>query len=1448
MILFYEPDSVLKSLDQYNLRDAYNKKKQRLQQFPRFDFEHGSATTRNGNRLLELRRDENIAFRLHSQVIGKMECDILELLRVFPMDFHGEQLEIQLGKLSSKLSEEELMSWAKAELTKVNQAPQENTITRDPLPPELLKWFNIERWQTAGAQDPLGLTVYETKRWRENIREALKTSRLSEIHRELSRFYFDEQDSYEQDNQKPDQKKTHIERDQDYYQLDVGDWGILCHYRKEPKADLRKLTLIAIYLGNGDKKQWACEVKRLYENHDAAMYPLPKAYPGILLCRENAENAGNGGSYNKWLETEKEGTTANLAMSGEEMDILYRLTGGEMPFFINGPAGSGKSTILHYLFVHFWKHKIDNNLPGDLLFITLSETLLSKAKAVVKEILNLELSCLPDTKHGLQEEERLESSFCAFREILRKIIGPDVATAYPPGREIDFEAFKELFHPPKDKPRFDTRFYYLGKHHKEISAELCWHIIRSYIKGYSADGQMTPEQFGQLRQQGVFVSQEDYRTVYEEVWPWYDRLTASGRSAADRYWDQQDLARKVLNNLIVSPVTSWPEGLRNVAAIFCDEAQDFTGVELNIVQRLSMLTRYDLKYQRMMPFAFAGDPMQSLNPSGFRWEDLRASMYRNLVQEKNSNCQVWIESLHLNYRSPKEITYLANQIQLVRGYIFRESMRAQTPQSSDAGTPPMLYLFDKEKTRLSPEELKHLSGSIILLPCSAGHEDKLIGNYPILKQIKDNDPNQQFMSVMTAKGLDIQKVIVFAFGEKLFPQKLDLNASEDIARAYAFNQVYVAVTRATSQLMIMETHSGYEHLWKVLDEDETRVKCLADAAISDERRAEWKTNLSQLKLRQSGMSGFVDMNDDQIRKQAEDFEAGARDTQDSELMSRAELWYRQAGDNDKALYCRALSNKYKGDFEAAANLLRDRADVNRAELVDCLWQGRMWKELCDPKLSVAAGKRAVAQFMKDKTVTLKAVTDFLSKTDEVSQLPLGGFWQEELFSRLCDFALAQQTLMPTQKMDMASLSEYLLRNQHAAPSVQKAIGHLCVLLNEWEKARRLDLPRESLSGDDLLQINAHIAPWPDYILDCWKLKERGGRECFAQRWRKNDFTDASLDDEKRDAAIQLFIDNGMNREALDFVVKHRYAKAWQLFKRHDNFSIEMAILKIILNDPYPDWGLCKKVLSNVSHLMCQADNIRELLDLIAKVSSSRKISTDSKQEFDAILLDICKSHCDWFESKDDFTRAAAAFEKIGLGKNLSELGEFLIQYYKSDLAKRDIAASIYTRGRRITAEYEGAKNPGGEVLASYRNGSAIKLSSWGYPPEQIDLLWKNASKEFLRPSYTPTGESSLERIDCSSEGEWKKDPLRVEIHREEIDIYHKSVLRYCLLFIEKKDPQEVILAGDRHIRLEIGKEQLIPLGNNSDEVKLVLQEKSVIQIKHRSWQAACELRLSDYWD
>ena len=103
------------------------------------------------------------------------------------------------------------MSWAKAELTKVNQAPQENTITRDPLPPELLKWFNIERWQTAGAQDPLGLTVYETKRWRENIREALKTSRLSEIHRELSRFYFDEQDSYEQDNQKPDQKKTHIE-------------------------------------------------------------------------------------------------------------------------------------------------------------------------------------------------------------------------------------------------------------------------------------------------------------------------------------------------------------------------------------------------------------------------------------------------------------------------------------------------------------------------------------------------------------------------------------------------------------------------------------------------------------------------------------------------------------------------------------------------------------------------------------------------------------------------------------------------------------------------------------------------------------------------------------------------------------------------------------------------------------------------------------------------------------------------------------------------------------------------------------------------------------------------------------------------------------------------------------------------------------------------------------
>ena len=523
MILFYETKAVLEDLKQKNLYDAYYRWRQRLEQFKRIDSFAFHLSRPGGNRLHEFGGENSIAVRLHTiDIDEKTTCDILELLRVFTRDFHGEQLEIQLEKLHSYLSDDELKPWAQKEAAKRLQKQQESVSPMEPLPSELLEWFNVGEWQSAGKRDPMDLTVYETKLWRKDVQGAIRHNLLAQIHTALSVFYLEEQD-----------KVKTIRRDGNFYAVDIpGGWSILCNYRHET-GERRELYLLGIFdpTSGVKKPEWLQKISKNYDDRESTLFPLPKSYPGLLLYEEepqtvNGKVGTDGRFYEIWFETEKEGAKANLAMSGEEMAVLHELTAGALPTFINGPAGSGKSTILHYLFVHFWNHKIKKNLPQDLLFITLSKTLLGKAQEVVSEILRLEFSS--ENCQIPQEDKCLASSFGAFRDILKKIIGPDTSD-YLPEHEIDFEAFKELFNnaPNNRSSRFPSRVYYRGQwHNRKITAELCWHIIRSYIKGYSVDGQITPEQFRQLRQNGVFVSPDDYRIVYEEVWPWYSRLTS----------------------------------------------------------------------------------------------------------------------------------------------------------------------------------------------------------------------------------------------------------------------------------------------------------------------------------------------------------------------------------------------------------------------------------------------------------------------------------------------------------------------------------------------------------------------------------------------------------------------------------------------------------------------------------------------------------------------------------------------------------------------------------------------------------------------------------------------------------------------------------------------------------------------------------------------------------
>jgi hypothetical protein len=108
------------------------------------------------------------------------------------------------------------------------------------------------------------------------------------------------------------------------------------------------------------------------------------------------------------------------------------------------------------------------------------------------------------------------------------------------------------------------------------------------------------------------VTEDIYKKVYDNVWQSYQE-----HKKKKLLWDDQDLARYVLKNNLVKALFS---------AIFCDETQDFTRIELEIIYRLSIYSERKMPSNLIskIPFAFAGDELQTLNPTGFNWNALTA--------------------------------------------------------------------------------------------------------------------------------------------------------------------------------------------------------------------------------------------------------------------------------------------------------------------------------------------------------------------------------------------------------------------------------------------------------------------------------------------------------------------------------------------------------------------------------------------------------------------------------------------------------------------------------------------------------------------------------------------------------------------------------------------------------------------------------------------------------
>ncbi len=683
-----------------------------------------------------------------------------------------------------------------------------------------------------------------------------------------------------------------------------------------------RLLLISVESDPGAKRELAERVAlRLggeRATDDAVLRESRRAYPALLLADDDL-----------WIQTQKE-TVAWMALSPEESEVLDKARRSDHPFplFINGRAGSGKSTILQYLFadlLFFYVARPEARTAMEApIYLTANADLLARARTFVERLMKAEVALGESLAEGIAPAI-LDEAFQEFHLHMLSLLSQDGRNLFPRSKRIDYARFRQMW---------TSKFGKTPAAQREFGPDLSWHVIRSYIKGMNSEVWMDPDDYLGLPENQITVTESAFRAVHDRVWiGWYQCL------AEDGYWDDQDLARYVLENELVKPLRP---------AVVCDEAQDFTRVELEILLRLNLFSNRTLTRSNVhrVPFAFAGDPFQTLNPTGFRWEAIKATFVEKFIfaldpAQRSGIVDLNYKELQFNYRSTESIVRFGNSVQALRGALLDpQGLQPQVPWSLERNPFPVSWFRIDDgnfwnKFQENPE-------FVVIVPCDEGEERAFVESDPVLKehiQIRDGVP-VNVLSAVRAKGCEYPAVVVYGFGAKA-PRDLmaDIESCEEtlfdanqrLPIEYFINRLYVSISRPKQRLVVVDSDEGLHRLWEFARNQEKESAMLDRLGSA---RYIWEDKIEAM------MAGNPD---DLTRRSAADrlqtartFEEDGRSRQDSYLLLQAAQAWRNLGNSAKSLECQARAREADREYIAAGDAYCDVGLPGDA--VRCYWR------------------------------------------------------------------------------------------------------------------------------------------------------------------------------------------------------------------------------------------------------------------------------------------------------------------------------------------------------------------------------------------------------------------------------------------------------------------------------------------------------------------------------
>ncbi len=675
----------------------------------------------------------------------------------------------------------------------------------------------------------------------------------------------------------------------------------------------------------------------------------------------------------------------HLYLTAEQAGIL----GSDPPMLLSGTAGSGKTTIAVY-------YLLRNEFRGKRrLFLTASPFLRDFSKRIYDSLV---------AKTEI-ENETDPPSFLTFTELLADIHS-SASKPFQKDRIAGLAEFEDVFRSHKSCSQYDSELVWeeIRSIIKGAKSPVSVKRFRVLAEGFSSRS-LSARSFNELadsladlanyafikKVENVIAKKTDYSSYDDFLARLADSYAAQDRGTLFLFSAMLDIIDNHVNDF-TAPYLTLPEylmlgrkraphfvydreGIYSIAEYYqskleekgvcdeidltrncirllendserfsydlvvCDEAQDFCDVQVSLVLRLCRTGRN---------VVFAGDPKQIVNPSGFRWEEVRKKFY-----ERGASVPE-VKSLSLNFRCVGNIVRLANAIlDLKQKLVGVSGFELREDWKFNGKTP--LVVFGLDEDVLANEVSTGASGRIVITRTKKERD-----------ALKKRLSTELVFTINDAKGLEFDTVLLWNFtGEKKSKDTWRRLAKGDYLDEaqyphvkHELNLLYVAITRARNTLVIYDG-ADYSDIWK-MEQLKAHVHMAKDKSFLLEvlayvsTPAEWERQGDYFSDRGyhkaayecykncgnvekiEGTYAFVLESEGEYARAAELFERHgipARAAECYERVARYDsamaLW-KKAGDPARAKRCSALLLETRGNFGQAGDEWEKLKDLERA--------------------------------------------------------------------------------------------------------------------------------------------------------------------------------------------------------------------------------------------------------------------------------------------------------------------------------------------------------------------------------------------------------------------------------------------------------------------------------------------------------------------------------------